>query len=261
MKLRVAIVDDEAAARQRLTDLLAREDDVELVGDYSDAAEAARTLSRHNCDLLFLDIEMPGMSGIDVARAVGASEMPMVVFVTAYDAYALQAFDLHALDYLLKPYDDERFAAALARARERHRLHQIEDFNRRLAALLDSYAKPLPPDVPPSRHLRRIAVKDGERTVLVPVERVDYIHADGPYAELHVGERTLVLRERMHALEEQLDPREFVRIHRSTIVRLDRIVALEPAFRGELVARLRDGTTLAVSRGQRAELERRLFHP
>jgi two-component system, LytTR family, response regulator len=249
MKLRVIVVDDEEPARQRLIDLLEREADVELVATHANANDL--TLSRSTCDLAFLDVQMPGTTGIDLVRNSDPGDLPMVVFVTAYDRHAIAAFDLHAVDYLLKPYDDERFRDALARARERLRLRQLDDIGRQLAGLVQTIA-------PPKSYLRRVAVKDGERTVLVPVEKVDYITADGPYAEIHVEKRTFVLRERMHVLEEQLDPEQFVRIHRSTIVRLDRIVALEPYFRGDVIARLRDGTTLTVSRGQKRALEEKL---
>jgi two-component system LytT family response regulator len=249
MKLRVIVVDDEEPARQRLVDLLAREPDVDLVATHANAN--GLTLSRSTCDLAFLDVQMPGTTGIDLVRNSDPGDLPMIVFVTAYDRHAIAAFDLHAVDYLLKPYDDERFRDALARARERLRLRQLDDIGRQLAGLVRTIA-------PARSYLRRVAVKDGERTVLVPVEKVDYITADGPYAEIHVEKRTFVVRERMHVLEEQLDPEQFVRIHRSTIVRLDRIVALEPYFRGDVLARLRDGTTLTVSRGQKRALEEKL---
>lgn len=251
MKLRVIVVDDEEPARQRVLDLLAREDDVEVVGEHANANEL--TLSRGECELAFLDVQMPGTTGIELVRRSDPDDLPMIVFVTAYDKHAIAAFELHAVDYLLKPYEDERFRDAVARARERLRLRQLDDIGRQLAVLV----KTLAPQQP--SYLRRVAVKDGERTVLVPVEKIDYITADGPYAEIHVDKRTFVLRERMHALEQQLDPQQFLRIHRSTIVRLDRIVALEPYFRGEVMARLRDGTTLAVSRGQKKVLEERLL--
>lgn len=252
MTLRVIVVDDEEPARQRVLDLLSREEDVEIAGEYANANDL--TLSRSECDLAFLDVQMPGTTGIELVRNSDPGDLPMIVFVTAYDRHAIAAFELHAVDYLLKPYDDERFRDALARARERVRLRQLDDIGRQLAGLVNTLA----PAQKPSSYARRVAVKDGERTVLVPVEKIDYITADGPYAEIHVEKRTFVLRERMHALEGQLDPEQFVRIHRSTIVRLDRIVALEPYFRGEVMARLRDGTTLAVSRGQKRELEKRL---
>lgn len=268
MILRVAVVDDEEPARQRLVDLLEEEGDIGGLESFADARKAAEALRNEDWDLVFLDVQMPAMTGVELVREVGIEEMPVVVFVTAYDRYALEAFDLHAVDYLLKPFDDERFRGALQRARERLRWSDLRKIQQGLSGLVDRLAgdrpgqEEDPTEEPeedgPSDFARRIPVQEDDVTHLVPVERIDYIEARGPYAEIHAGERTFSVRERMHVLESRLDPEKFARIHRSTIARLERIVALEPYFRGDVVARLRDGTRLKVSRGRRDELERRL---
>ncbi|HEV2149573.1 MAG TPA: LytTR family DNA-binding domain-containing protein [Longimicrobiaceae bacterium] len=261
--LRVVVVDDEPPARQRLEDLLSGHEDVQLAGSFGDPHRAVQTLLTEPVDLVFLDVQMPGLTGLDVVRLVGPERMPATVFVTAYDRYALQAFDLAALDYLLKPFDDERFEQALARARERLRLREVDDLTRRLRALLDPSGPTLPaaPMEREIRHLERIAVEVKGQRLLIPAEQIDYIAADGPYAEIHTSGKTYLLRERMHVLERDLDPRHFVRIHRSTIVNVERIAALEPLFRGDHVVRLRDGTRLKLSRERREELARRLGIP
>ena len=239
--LRALIVDDELLARQRIEDLLAKEERVEIVGTASDgnaAVEAIRTLKP---DLVFLDVQMPGRTGLEVAEAIGAEEMPATIFTTAYDQFAIKAFEVAALDYLVKPFDDERFAQALRRARKS----------------VEHEAAPAT-ETPKSEYLERIAVESRGQVRVVPVSRIDYITASGPYAELHVGERTFAIRERMQMLEERLDPAVFFRIHRSAIVRLDRVETLLHAAGGDYAVRLKDGTELSVSRGRREELEARL---
>jgi len=239
--LRALIVDDELLARQRIEDLLAKEERVKIVGTASDgnaAVEAIRTLKP---DLVFLDVQMPGRTGLEVAEAIGAEEMPATIFTTAYDQFAIKAFEVAALDYLVKPFDDERFAQALRRARK-----SVEHDH-----------EPAPAG-PKPEYLERIAVESRGQVRVVPVSRIDYITASGPYAELHVGERTFAIRERMQLLEERLDPAVFFRIHRSAIVRLDRVDTLLHAAGGDYAVRLKDGTELSVSRGRREELEARL---
>ncbi|HEX8169944.1 MAG TPA: LytTR family DNA-binding domain-containing protein [Thermoanaerobaculia bacterium] len=235
--MRALIVDDEPLARQRIEDLLAKESDVELAGFAADGAAAVEAIRTLQPDLLFLDIQMPGMTGIEVVDAVGIEQMPVTIFTTAYDQYAVKAFELAALDYLMKPFDDERFAQALDRARESIR------------AAGGSRAP---------KYLERIGVEARGQVRFVAVDRIEYITADGPYAELHVAGRTLALRERMHTLEERLDPDVFFRIHRSAIVRLDRVDALLRRPGGDYAVRLTDGTELSLSRAKREELERRL---
>ena len=260
--LRVMVVDDEPLARQRVLDLLAHEDDVEVVGEAGTGRQAAAAIAAHAdagapVDLVFLDIQMPGLGGLDVVRTVGPAAMPAVVFVTAYDQHALAAFDVSAVDYLLKPYDDDRFRQALGRAREAIRLRQVDGLRERLAALLGlSDASPARPAG--TEYLERIAVEMRGQVRVVAVADIDYIASDGPYVELHVGEETHVVRERMQTLEDQLDPGRFFRIHRSTIVRLDRVESLLTAPGGDYAVRLVDGTRLSLSRSRRDDFAQRL---
>lgn len=254
--LRVLIADDEPLARQRLEDLLQAEDDVEVVGSAEDGTQAVRMIRSENPDLVFLDVQMPGHTGIDVVKKVGVDHMPPVVFVTAYDHYAVKAFDVAALDYLLKPFDDERFHQAFERAREAIQLRGVNELRERLSTFLSGTL----PDKPAERkkYLERLAVEMRGQVRVVPVDKIDFITASGSYAELHVGGDTFVIRERMQTLEERLDPETFFRIHRSTIVRLDQIESLLFSGGGDYAIKLKDGRHLKVSRGRKEELEERL---
>ncbi|HEY8134276.1 MAG TPA: LytTR family DNA-binding domain-containing protein [Thermoanaerobaculia bacterium] len=234
-RLRVVIADDEPLARQRIEDLLAEEKGIEIAGTATTGDEAVETIRRLNPDLVFLDVQMPGKTGLEVVQAIGVEQMPLTIFITAYDQYALDAFDIAAVDYLVKPFDDQRFAQSLQRARNRLR-----------------------PVLRQGQYRQRIAVESRGQVRVVAVARIDYITASGPYAELHVADKTYAVRERMQTLEEQLDPAVFFRIHRSAIVRLDRIDTLLHRSGGDYALRLKDGTELDVSRGRREELERRL---
>ena len=251
-KLRVLIADDELLARQRIEDLLAKEENVEIVGTASTGDEAVEAIRSLAPDVVFLDVQMPGKTGVEVAAAVGAEEMPATIFVTAYDQFALKAFDLAAIDYLVKPFDDERFEQALRRARKAIELQEVQKVTQRLLSLVGAS--------PTARHdyLDRIAVESRGQTRVVPVEKIDYITASGPYAELHVGDRVWTVRERMQTLEERLDPDQFFRIHRSAIVRLDRIDTLLHSAGGDYGVRLKNGVELSVSRGRRDELAQKM---
>jgi len=263
--LRVLIVDDEALARQRLEDLLRHQDNVEIVGmaDNGEAAIAAiRTLKP---DLVFLDVQMPGATGIDVIRTIGTQDMPATVFVTAYDQYALKAFDLAAIDYLVKPFDDERFEQAFARARRLIELEEVDRLSEQLLAVLQgSGGAPAAQAVAAGttspagkpEYLERIAVETRGQVRVVPVGDIEYITASGPYAELHANGRAHVIRERMQMLEERLDPARFFRIHRSAIVRLDQIETLLRDPGGDYGVKLRSGVQLSVSRNRVEQLER-----
>ena len=235
-KFRVVIADDEPLARRRIEDLLAKEPDMEIAAEATSGEEAVEAIRTQHPDLLFLDVQMTGMTGLQVAEEIGAESMPVTIFVTAYDQYALQAFDVAAVDYLVKPFDDDRFAEALRRARRSASLREREQ----------------------TTYLQRIPVEMRGQVRVVPVALIDYITASGPYAELHVADRTFAVRERMQALEERLDPAVFFRIHRSAIVRLDRIDTMLRAPGGDYAVRLKDGTELSVSRTRREELEQRL---
>ena len=231
MTLRVLIVDDEPLARDHIIDRLAHEEDVEVVGTADNGDDAIAEIRRLHPDLVFLDVQMPGISGMEVAEKLG-DEMPRTIFCTAFDQYAIKAFDVAAIDYLLKPFDDERFHEAFRRARNA-----------------------IPKKSP---YLQRIPVEMRGQMRVVPVEKIDYITASGPYAELHAGERTFAVRERMQQLEDKLDPAVFMRVHRSVIVRLDRIDVLLRSAGGDYAVRLKDGTELSVSRSRREALESKL---
>lgn len=265
--LRVLIVDDELLARQRLEDLLRGREHVEVVDAVDDGKKAITAIREHDPDLVFLDVQMPGKDGVDVVETIGPEHMPVVIFVTAYDQYALKAFDVAALDYLLKPFDDERFEQALQRAREVITLRKVDMLRDRLATLLDDERTGGAPSASTDAaddtdsagvYLERIAVESRGQVRVVPVDNIDYITASGPYAELHVGDTTHIIRERMQTLEDRLDPEAFMRVHRSTIVRLDEIDALLHNPGGDYAVRLKEGKRLSVSRSRREELEERL---
>ena len=240
--LRVLIADDEPLARLRLEDLLREQPGVDVVAVAEDGVEAIQAIEEQRPDVAFLDIQMPGATGLEVVARVGPERMPATVFVTAHDDHAVKAFELAAVDYLVKPFDDERFAQALARVRERVRVKDVE------AATAG-----------PGPYAQRIPVEARGQTRFVTVDAIDYVTASGPYAELHVGETAHLIRERMQELERRLDPSRFARIHRSAIVQLDRVESLQQRPGGELTLRLRGGRELSVSRSRRRELEARLL--
>jgi len=262
--LRILVVDDEPLGRQRLLDLLADEADVEVAGTAADGAAAVEAIRTLRPDLVFLDVQMPRMSGLDVVQAIGPAEMPATVFVTAYDQYALHAFDAAAVDYLVKPFKDDRFAEALRRARRRIESETRERLHEQLLALLHGGAPPAAAPTAseaseaPPRYLERIAVQMRGKMRVVPVAKLEYVTADGPYAELHVGAHRYVIRESMQHLEEKLDPERFLRIHRSAIVRLDLVDALLRSEGSEYQVQLKGGVRLRVGRSRREALERRL---
>jgi len=255
--IHVVIADDEPLARDRIADLLAREKDVQIAGTAATGPEAVDAIRTKKPDLVFLDVQMPGLTGLEVVDEIGPEEMPATIFVTAFDRFALNAFDRAAVDYLVKPFDDERFAQAFRRARKMIELEEVQEVTKRLLSLLHQ-----PPATEPAaekpKYLERISVESRGQVRVVPVDKVDYITADGPYAELHIGERTFAIRERMQTLEERLDPTIFFRIHRSAIVRLDRIDTLLRQSGGDYGVRLKSGVELSLSRGRREELERRM---
>jgi two-component system LytT family response regulator len=266
--LRVMIVDDEPLGRQRVADLVRKEPGVEIVGmigDGASAVDAIRSLSPH---LVFLDVQMPGMTGLDVVRAIGPADMPTTVFVTAYDKHALEAFDLAAIDYLVKPFDDDRFEAAFQRARHIARLEEGSRLRDMLLAVLGeagSGKREAAPAVPasafqhlPSRFLERIPVESRGKVRFIAVSEIDYILASGPYAELVVGDRKHLIREAMQNLENQLDPARFFRVHRSAIVQLDRVEALLKGPGGDCDVQLKSGVKIKIARSRREELEKRL---
>lgn len=248
MTLRTLIVDDEAIARRRVRRLLRDEPGIEVVGECGDGLSAIGEIDARRPDLILLDVQMPGLDGFSVVERLATPRPPAIIFVTAFDRYAMRAFDVHAIDYLLKPFSRERFRLALQRARERI---GMRDGHAGLRALFEQLnTRP--------RYLSRLSVRGRGRIVLLDVETIDWLQAADNYVTVHAGSREYLLRETLSALEDQLDPACFVRIHRSTIVRLDRIVELQPATHGDFDVRLRDGTVLTLSRTSREQLERAL---
>lgn len=251
MKIRALIVDDEPLARERIRTLLKAEPDIEIAGECGDGRKAIAAIERQRPDLLFLDVQMPEPDAFGVLQAVSPERLPVVIFVTAYDRYALKAFEASALDYLLKPFDRERFTKALARARKEIERTRAGQMNKRLLALLE-----LVPGAP--KYAERLVVKSGGRISFLRADEIDWVEAQGNYLCLHGGRESHLLRETMNELEARLDPRKFVRIHRSTIVNLERIKELQPAFHGDYSVLLRSGARLTLSRTYRDRLQQRL---
>ncbi len=252
-RVRVLVVDDEPLARAGVVRLLTSDPDLDVVGEAGDGAAAALAIEDLRPDLVILDIQMPEMSGLEVARTIGPARMPLVVFLTAFDQFAVQAFDLHAVDYLLKPFRDDRLVAAIERAKRELATHDLKHLATKLSAVLDATA---PRDRPP--YLERLVAKTGGHAHLVRVAEIDWIEAADYCAKLHVGGRRHVIRESMTSLERRLDPSRFFRVHRSAIVNLDRVKEIEPFVRGDEVIVLMDGSKIRLSRSRREALETRL---
>ena len=250
-KIRAMVVDDEAMARERVVSLLRQEQDIELIGECSDGEQAVSAIASQQPDLVFLDVQMPAVDGFRVIEQVGPEKMPAVVFVTAYDEYAVRAFEVHALDYLLKPFGRERFQQTLQHARSHVERRRAGDLGKRLMALVQDI-KPEP------QKLDRLVVKSGGRVFFLRTEDIVWIEAAGNYVRLHLADDSHLFRETMNGIEARLDPRRFVRIHRSRIVNSDRIKELQPWFNGEYVVVLQNGTRLTLSRGYRETLQERL---
>jgi two-component system, LytTR family, response regulator len=257
-KIRTLIVDDEPLARRNLRVLLEKDSEIEIVEECRNGREAVKAINSLSPDLIFLDIQMPEMDGFDVLARVDPGQINAIIFVTAFDQYALKAFDVHALDYLLKPFDDERFAHALDRAKSQIEAREINRLSKRLLALLEERESARQDTTGQKPYLTRLMMKVSGRVVLLKVDEIDFIEAEGNYAKLHVGRKTHLLREKMNDLEAQLDPEKFVRIHRSIIVNLDRIKEMHPHFNGDYIVVLEDGRQLRLSRTRREALESKL---
>ena len=247
---RVVIVDDEPPARQTLRLLLAAHPDFEIVAECEHGREAVDAIRAQAPDALLLDVQMPGMDGFDVLRSIGPAAVPALVFVTAYDRYALKAFETHALDYLLKPFSDERFNAVIARLRQRLKEKSQAATGRRLAALLASKR--------PQTGPQQLIVRDGSRTVVIPYDDIVWIEAEDYYVRVHTPERKTLVRLPLKTLADELDADRFVRVHRSAIVNLGCVREVEPLISGDQRLVLSDGTELRVSRTYRAVLDERL---
>jgi two-component system, LytTR family, response regulator len=248
---RVVIVDDEPLAREGIRLLLGDDPELEITAECANGAEAVATVRLHQPDLVFLDVQMPEMGGFEALAALGAELPPAVIFVTAFDRYALRAFEVHALDYLLKPFTDDRFFDAVARAKQQLGLAQVSELSTKLRSLLESQA----PAPPPAGFLSRLAVRDVGRVVFLDVAEVDWIEAADYYVQLHVGSQSYLHRETMNRIEQQLDPARFLRIHRSAIVNRDRVKELRSHGR-EVIVVLAGGAELPVARRHREKLQR-----
>lgn len=259
--LRALIADDEPLARQRIADMLRLQPDIEIVSEIDNgnaAVEAVRTLRP---DLVFLDVQMPGRTGLEVVREIGIDDMPLTIFVTAYDRHALEAFDVAAVDYLVKPFDDDRFEQALQRARRIIELNEVDKLRSKLLSVLQGdRAMDREAPVPAARgeYLERIPVEMRGKVRVVPVSEIDFIIASGPYADLYSGDRKYVIREAMQTLEDRLDPAVFIRTHRSVIVRLDLIETLHKGAGGDYEVQLKSGRRLRVSRSRLEALEKKI---
>ena len=252
-RLRVLVVDDEPVARAGIVSLLARDPELEVAGECGDGRSAAHAIEQLKPDLVLLDVQMPEMDGFEVIAAVGVEKMPPVVFITAWDQFALRAFEVHALDYLLKPFDDERFLAAMDRVKRVARAGNVGELAERLAALVQSPAG--------GAWLTRIVVRKTSGAVFVPIEDVDWIEAADYCARIHARGKVHVIRETMQHLEAKLDPARFFRVHRSGIVNLDRVREMQPTPQGDHVLVLQDGSRVRLSRARKAALEERLGQP
>jgi two-component system LytT family response regulator len=247
----VLVADDEAPARQRIIDLLRRDSQVAAILEASDGLSAVETIQKRRPDLVFLDVQMPEGNGLEVIAQVGADRMPLTVFVTAYDEHAIRAFEANALDYLLKPFSDERFDMTMARVSTRMDERSVRAFGERILRMVSGTpSENLPLD--------RLVVKSAGSTRFVPVADIDWIEAAGVYANLHIGGKELLYRAALNELAEGLDPVRFVRIHRSAIVNIESIVRLEPISHGEFEVILKDGSRSRISRTYRGQLEKRL---
>jgi two-component system, LytTR family, response regulator len=242
-KIRALLIDDEPFARERLRQLLEGDPDIEIAGECGDGLAAVAMIKERSPDLLFLDIQMPELDGFGVLERVGAVGTPVVIFLTAYDKYALRAFEACALDYLLKPCGEERFAKAVARAKAQLNMGAGSSF-----ASLGNLE-------PEAKYLERIVVKSGGRVYFFRAEEIDWVEAQGNYVRIHIGGAAHLLRESLAAIERRLNPRRFIRIHRSTIVNIERIKELHPMFHGQYAVMLHSGAEVTLSRRYRRNLE------
>ncbi|HEY5884924.1 MAG TPA: LytTR family transcriptional regulator DNA-binding domain-containing protein [Pyrinomonadaceae bacterium] len=250
-KIRALLVDDEPIARRGIRQQLQSESDVEIIGECVNGQEAVAAIRTHAPDLVFLDVQMPLLSGFGVVEEIGADQLPAVVFVTAYDEHAIRAFEVNALDYLLKPIEPSRFQKTLNRVRDQ--LRRSTD-NKKMSALLDLLENP-DSVFKKDSYLERVVIKENDRVLRVPVDDIDWIAAQGNYVQVHTRSKTHLLRETMDGMERKLDPANFVRLRRSTIVNADRVKELKPLFNGEYAVYLKNGVELTSSRRYRKNLD------
>ena len=252
--IRTVIVDDESLARERISNMLAADPLIEIIAECANGQDAIEAIQLHSPDLVFLDVEMPGVDGFAVLEALSPGRIPTIIFVTAYDQYAVRAFEVYALDYLLKPFDQERFDKALERAKSQISNHRSDALNERiLSALEEIKTRPV--------HLERLVIKMNGHVFFIKAEEIDWLEAEGNYVRLHAGKESYLLRDTITALESQLDPKRFIRVHRSAIVNIDRITELQPWFHGEYRIILGEGVQLTLSRTYREKLHDLLGRP
>lgn len=247
MKIRTLIVDDMQLARARVRRFLQPDDKIEIVGECESGAEAVEAIGKLAPDLVFLDVQMPEMDGFGVVETVGASRMPAVIFVTAFDHFALRAFEVAALDYILKPFDAGRFGAALERAKSSLDKRIEDNAEQRLLNLLDQLKNQ-------PKYLKRMAIKNAGKTIFLPVDEIDWIESAGNYLQIHAGRAKHLVRETLSSIEAKLDPEKFVRIHRGTILNAERIREMHPLFNGDQEITLTNGAKLNLSRTFRENL-------
>jgi two-component system LytT family response regulator len=259
-KLKTLIVDDEPLARRTIRDLLVEDQEIELIGECKSGPEAVNFIRKQLPDVLFLDIQMPGMNGFEALAKVEYERIPAIIFVTAYDQYALKAFEVHALDYLLKPFTDKRFKDALRQAKTNVELREINRLSQGLIALLGEQTGTDTFAARRKSFLTRFMIKSGGRVTFIKASEVDWIGADDYYIKLHVNGKSHLLRLSMNELEEKLDPKRFLRIHRSTIINFDCVKELHQNPNGEYVVVLKNGTELKLSRNRRERLEQMLLN-
>lgn len=250
-KIQALIIDDEPPARSVIRKMLAEDTDVEIVGECSNGVEAIESIQKFSPDLLFLDIEMPEMDGFALLESFDEEKMPAVIFVTAYNQYAVKAFEVSAVDYLLKPFDHERMEKALEKAKTNLRERSDAERSGQVLELLQQLNTK-------QEMLERFVVKNNGRVLLISCEDVDWIEASGNYVLLHAGGKNHILRETMKRIEKRLDPNKFLRIHRSTIVNIDSIKELQTHFNGEHLVILKSGNELTLSRRYREKISQKL---
>jgi len=248
VSIRCLIVDDEPLSRERVAALLRTLPDADIVGTCENGADAVESIGELAPDLVFLDVQMPELDGFGVLASVARDRMPEVIFVTAHDKYALKAFEVHAQDYLLKPFDPDRLFDAFRRAAERIRQSRMGGSNARLLALIDDIERV-------RSHRTRVPIKSDGRVTFLPVEEIDWIESSDNHVKIHAKGETHVLRRTLQSMQASLSPTDFVRVHRSSIVNVTRIEEIQPWFNGEYIVVLRDGTKVQSSRGYRARLE------
>jgi two-component system LytT family response regulator len=251
--IRTLIVDDESLARERIREMLEADPEIEAVGDCANGKEAIEAIATLKPDLIFLDVEMPGIDGFEVLESLDPGRLPVVIFVTAYDQYAVRAFEIYALDYLLKPFDRERFEKSVTRAKEQLLKTNDTMSERILSALEQIKTRPV--------HLERLVIKMNGHVFFIKAEEIDWLEAEGNYVRVHAGKESYLLRDTITALEAQLDPKQFLRVHRSAIVNIDRIQELQPWFHGEYRIIMREGVQLTLSRSYREKLHELLGRP